>query len=318
MVYVSSGHRPHQRPQDAVEPLGYSRQRFLYRSSQGCGLNPGSESEAAQASLPAMHVPGPVVDWQSRSDQAAYVLHRLVYGPAETWVAHTGNFRRVSSNIARLLSRYHKIQPLLKPAFYYVDKFCAMVGSFRQKRQQAPMASAEPASEPPISISQMFSIFRVALVLAQKFHHDQRYSNSSWATIFGISMQSLNQLEWEFLEVIGYELFIPDDHWQAFATRIGILEAEFYFRTSRDQPRPTALPIPSHRSSSLGLRMRSPPVHGRPSSFSYPYPSPRASPKTPPHRSSSNPWHDGRPSVPCGVRCREPHAGIPIPVGLTL
>ncbi|KAL1916052.1 uncharacterized protein VTP21DRAFT_6056 [Calcarisporiella thermophila] len=50
-----------------------------------------------------------------------------------------------------------------------------------------------------------------ALILANKFHQDRNYSNRAWARIVGLPVREVNQMEMDFLRLIGYRLFVGAD-----------------------------------------------------------------------------------------------------------
>lgn len=45
-------------------------------------------------------------------------------------------------------------------------------------------------------------------MVAIKFHDDEYYKNEYYAKVGGISLKEINQLELEFLNLIGYRLYV--------------------------------------------------------------------------------------------------------------
>lgn len=50
-----------------------------------------------------------------------------------------------------------------------------------------------------------------AIMIAIKYNHDTHYSNKGFSYIAGIPLEDMNLMEYTFLNLIGYDLFIPED-----------------------------------------------------------------------------------------------------------
>ncbi|CAO3607897.1 unnamed protein product [Cunninghamella blakesleeana] len=62
-----------------------------------------------------------------------------------------------------------------------------------------------------------YRLFTVALMLANKFLDDNTFTNKTWSDISGMKVNELNVMEFEFLDVLRFALFIPKadfDHWK--------------------------------------------------------------------------------------------------------
>ncbi|ORZ17189.1 hypothetical protein BCR42DRAFT_450992 [Absidia repens] len=63
-----------------------------------------------------------------------------------------------------------------------------------------------------------YRLYTVALMLANKFLDDNTFTNKTWSDISGMKMHELNMMEFEFLDVLQYLLFIPKadfDYWKS-------------------------------------------------------------------------------------------------------
>ena len=59
-----------------------------------------------------------------------------------------------------------------------------------------------------LSKHNIFKILLTAILIAIKYNEDEIYDNYYFAKIFGVKITELNKLESEFLDLIGFELFI--------------------------------------------------------------------------------------------------------------
>ena len=59
-----------------------------------------------------------------------------------------------------------------------------------------------------LSKHNIFKILLTAILIAIKYNEDEIYDNYYFAQIFGVKITELNKLESEFLDLIGFELFI--------------------------------------------------------------------------------------------------------------
>ncbi|KAI8085027.1 uncharacterized protein BX664DRAFT_338362 [Halteromyces radiatus] len=62
-----------------------------------------------------------------------------------------------------------------------------------------------------------YRLYTVALMLANKFLDDNTFTNKTWSDISGMKVNELNVMEFEFLDVLRFALFIPKvdfDHWK--------------------------------------------------------------------------------------------------------
>lgn len=87
-----------------------------------------------------------------------------------------------------------------------------------------------------ISYHNVHRLMAVSMMLSTKFYEDVHFSNKSWASISGLSLQELNMIEVQFLEALGYDLNISLEamqHWSqavsSFADENLVQERERHF-----------------------------------------------------------------------------------------
>ncbi|KAG2220952.1 hypothetical protein INT45_006485 [Circinella minor] len=107
------------------------------------------------------------------------------------------------------------------PAF---KKFCLQVLTATQLSQNAVYLAlkyicALLRTNPSIegADGSEYRLFTVALMLANKFLDDSTFTNKTWSDVSGMKLHDLNTMEAEFLEAIGYGLFIREyefDQWR--------------------------------------------------------------------------------------------------------
>ncbi|KAI9268996.1 hypothetical protein BDA99DRAFT_535081 [Phascolomyces articulosus] len=107
------------------------------------------------------------------------------------------------------------------PAF---KKFCLQVLTATQLSQNAVYLAlkyicALLRTNPTIegADGSEYRLFTVALMLANKFLDDSTFTNKTWSDVSGMKLHDLNTMEAEFLEAIGYGLFIREyefDQWR--------------------------------------------------------------------------------------------------------
>ncbi|KAI9207801.1 uncharacterized protein BJ171DRAFT_491519 [Polychytrium aggregatum] len=133
------------------------------------------------------------------------------------------------------------------------------------------------------------AIFFVSIILAQKFHCDQRFSNASWSKIFDIPLENLNLYERELLRTIQYSLNIKPKTYTSWIVILRTLQTEYRNRfiqasaqsmpacnSSPSRPRPLS-PSPPRTAPPSVSRLPSPSAsHIPPPSFSH-MPPPSAS-----------------------------------------
>eukprot|EP00826_Nyctotherus_ovalis_P044671 TRINITY_DN4840_c0_g1_i3.p2 TRINITY_DN4840_c0_g1~~TRINITY_DN4840_c0_g1_i3.p2 ORF type:complete len:112 (-),score=28.67 TRINITY_DN4840_c0_g1_i3:20-355(-) len=59
-----------------------------------------------------------------------------------------------------------------------------------------------------LTAHEVHRLFLTASTLALKFHCDDYFVNSYYAAVGGVSLEELNELEKDFIETIGYELYV--------------------------------------------------------------------------------------------------------------
>eukprot|EP00842_Homolaphlyctis_polyrhiza_P004442 jgi/Hompol1/499/HPOL_002534-RA len=71
-----------------------------------------------------------------------------------------------------------------------------------------------------------YRVFVAALILAQKYHSDDRYSNKAWAKITKLQLAEVNTIEREFLSNMGGRLHVRDTDYVKWVEAIRILGME--------------------------------------------------------------------------------------------
>ncbi|CAO3647123.1 unnamed protein product [Cunninghamella echinulata] len=66
-----------------------------------------------------------------------------------------------------------------------------------------------------------YRLFIVALLLANKFHDDNTYTNKTWSDISRMEINELNIMEFEFLDVLRYRLFVQKEEYDQW--KMGLL-----------------------------------------------------------------------------------------------
>lgn len=64
------------------------------------------------------------------------------------------------------------------------------------------------------------------MIIAIKFHDDEYYKNEYYSKVGGISLKELNKLESEFLNLIGYSLFVEPDVYSIYINKIYLYDSE--------------------------------------------------------------------------------------------
>ncbi|EER37416.1 mucin [Histoplasma capsulatum H143] len=72
-----------------------------------------------------------------------------------------------------------------------------------------------------------FRLMTIALMIGNKFLDDNTYTNKTWAEVSGISVQEIHIMEVEFLSNVRYNLFVTEEEWDRWHTKLGIFAAYF-------------------------------------------------------------------------------------------
>ncbi len=130
----------------------------------------------------------------------AEFAHFLSYTTLYTW-----NNKKVDASSAQVLTwmqqRICQIMIITKmslPTYILACYYC--------KRLRSNLLKAFTGAE--------FRVFGTALVLAQKYLDDNRYTNRTWSKILGIPLNELNEMEMEFLQQINYDIHITCDEYK--------------------------------------------------------------------------------------------------------
>ena len=71
-----------------------------------------------------------------------------------------------------------------------------------------------------VSDKNIHKIFFLCMMEAQKFYEDVNFTNKDYAKLCGINSEELLELELEFMDLINYELNIPDDKYFTYKKRL--------------------------------------------------------------------------------------------------
>ena len=63
-------------------------------------------------------------------------------------------------------------------------------------------------------------LFSICLLEAIKMNEDNIYLNSVYAKIFGISLRKLNQIEYEFLRIMKFDLHVSEKEFETIHTQL--------------------------------------------------------------------------------------------------
>ncbi|KAE8391791.1 cyclin-domain-containing protein [Aspergillus alliaceus] len=72
-----------------------------------------------------------------------------------------------------------------------------------------------------------YRLMTIALMLGNKFLDDNTYTNKTWAEVSGISVQEIHVMEVEFLSNVRYNLFVSEEEWSRWHSKLGLF-ADFF------------------------------------------------------------------------------------------
>ncbi|KXS19400.1 hypothetical protein M427DRAFT_152421 [Gonapodya prolifera JEL478] len=193
--------------------------------------------------------------------------------------------------------------PTLHAAHMYLQRLRLGLGGSSESEGGSDEAQNCRVSGTPTATCRLFIS---SVTLANKYLSDVPLCNRWWATVTGYSEREINQMEFEFLDIIEYDLSLPTplslssvatppstfslhtDHQQTEGTPTGT--PPFAFSSAPKLPTPNSTPTPASPSCPL-WDSRFPAAHvPAPHAPRYPYPSPP---------DSANPCHaECRPTCP--------------------
>ncbi|KAJ3175379.1 hypothetical protein HDU87_006199 [Geranomyces variabilis] len=71
-----------------------------------------------------------------------------------------------------------------------------------------------------------FRVFVSALILAQKYHTDDRFANKTWANMTGLPLRDINTMEREFLTGVGGRLHVTREDYEKWLRSVQVLGQE--------------------------------------------------------------------------------------------
>ncbi|KAI8905617.1 hypothetical protein EDD86DRAFT_211920, partial [Gorgonomyces haynaldii] len=221
------------KPQDSgfVTPSGYNNAPQTYTSAQGV-------MSTAQAQVPmSAHRPEGNVTIDA-SEFISFSINRL-------WNHQPGVKRRNTTPASK--SRPHVFQkPPCNPVFasvvsppgtesWYpsfveaIHKLVSVSGCPLPHIMIALLYVARLRKTVPVEANLQgteLKVFTCALILAQKTHSDERYSNRAWSNMSGFSLQDINTMEREFLQQLNGKLFVKEQEYSKWVQAIQILGQE--------------------------------------------------------------------------------------------
>ncbi|KAE8351501.1 cyclin-domain-containing protein [Aspergillus coremiiformis] len=94
-----------------------------------------------------------------------------------------------------------------------------------------------------------YRLMTIALMLGNKFLDDNTYTNKTWAEVSGISVQEIHVMEVEFLSNVRYNLFVSEEEWTQWHSKLGLF-ADFFNRAyATPEPKEPESSIPAFRIS---------------------------------------------------------------------
>jgi hypothetical protein len=113
--------------------------------------------------------------------------------------------KKANINIAdymERLIRYTRCEEAsLITSLIYIDRIC----------EETPLVLTE---------SNIFRVVLASLITAIKYNEDEIYSNNFYAKVGGIPRDELDRIEYEFLKLINYSLYIKSDTFQKYKVYI--------------------------------------------------------------------------------------------------
>ena len=98
----------------------------------------------------------------------------------------------ITGYLERVLKYTHVEESTLIIALIYIDRICEI-------------------NDLIINESNIHRVIFTAIVTAIKYNEDDYYSNSYYSKVGGITVKELNSLEYEFVKLVKYTLFIKND-----------------------------------------------------------------------------------------------------------
>lgn len=117
---------------------------------------------------------------------------------------------------SRSVDRYRKSRFATKSATISLSAFARRLAAFLDADEEIWVAAriyltrySKAAPEGAVSDVTVHKLLLVALVLAEKYHDDLHCTNAFYASIGGVTLQELNELELDFLQSLGWQLHTP-------------------------------------------------------------------------------------------------------------
>ena len=65
-----------------------------------------------------------------------------------------------------------------------------------------------------------FRIFVVSLMLANKYTEDHPYTSKAWSTLSGMPINEINEMECDFLSLLGHDLYVSESEFRAWTVTL--------------------------------------------------------------------------------------------------
>jgi hypothetical protein len=107
----------------------------------------------------------------------------------------------VAEYIERLIRYTRCEEASLITSLIYIDRIC----------EHTPLALTE---------SNIYRVFLASLIIAIKYNEDEIYSNNFYAKVGGIPREEIDRIEYEFLKLINYSLYVNSETYQKYKVYI--------------------------------------------------------------------------------------------------
>jgi hypothetical protein len=107
----------------------------------------------------------------------------------------------INDYIERLIKYTRCEEASLITSLIYIDKVC----------EQTSLVLTQ---------NNIFRVFLASLVTAIKYNEDETYSNNFYAKVGGIPREELDRIEYEFLKLINYSLYVKSEAFQKYKVYI--------------------------------------------------------------------------------------------------
>ena len=80
-----------------------------------------------------------------------------------------------------------------------------------------------------LTLNNIHKLLFTSIIISIKYNEDQCYMDDYYAKVGGVSLLEYTQLQYEFLQLIKYNLYINEDEYKTYKRCLG--DAHYYYRT---------------------------------------------------------------------------------------